>query len=69
MSRYAMAELADYLAEMRDEGGPEDANDDSGGDSALFYEALDRAEAGPTSLVVGPIVDDDDEGLPRPGVC
>jgi len=69
MSRYAMAELADYLAEMREDDGPEDANDDSGGDPTLFYEALGRAEAGLVSLVVGSMDDDDDEDLTRPGVC
>jgi len=69
MVRYAAAELADYLAAMRDDDGPEGAAEDGGGDSDLFFEALDRAEAGPTSLVVGPIVDDDDEAGRRPGVC
>jgi len=51
MARYARAELADYLAAMRDDEETS-AGEDSGGDSDLFFEALGRAEAGPVSLAL-----------------
>jgi len=66
MPRYAAAELADYLAAMRDDEEIS-ADEDSGGDSDLFFEALGRAEAGPVSIILGS--DDDDEAGRRPGVC
>jgi len=63
MPRFARAELSAFLKAARGGDDPEDADDGAGG-SYLFYDALDRAEAGPVSLVLGDVDDEDDEVRP-----